>query len=151
MSNKLKTTINFVAGRLDLVQKSSTEHGIPYKKLIQRCLKIFISCYSKDIFQNCTLCYQEDHPHWKKVHFTMSTDEYDVYFDLKKVNRCSFSLIVAMAIDNYLEMAIGGYNEDSYPAYKYLKKCINEENYPIYIFSWIETEKTEKILRNLKE
>jgi hypothetical protein len=148
---KINTTINFMEERLELVFDTSKKYGISYKKIIKRCIDCFIIDFNKKGFKESALKYQEDHNKWKKVHFAMLPHEYDVYFDLKKVSRCSFSLIVAMAIDMYLHSVVNQYQENSYPTDTYEKLCILEGNYPIYLFTWKKTEKTEKIHEILRE
>jgi hypothetical protein len=147
----IKTTINFLQERLDIVISLSLEHGISYKEVIRRCVMMFISHMDKDAFEEHALTYQPDNENWKKVHFKMSPEEYDVYFDCKKVCRCSFSLIVAMAIDTYLESVLNRYQEFSYRVDIYKKFCILEENLPIYLFSWVDTNKIQKITEILRQ
>jgi hypothetical protein len=80
-----------------------------------------------------------------RPHFTMEHEEYDVYFDIKKVCRKSFSLIVAIAIDTYLEIVLQQGEKNSYPLNNYTKLCILRKNRPIYVFYW---EKLEKEVKN---
>jgi hypothetical protein len=148
---KIISTINFVTQRLDYLKEQAQNHDIPYKKLIKLCIVKYIENFKKNSFKNHALKYQEDSTDWTKVHFKMLPDEYDVYFDLKKVSRCSFSLIVAIAIDTYLDSVLNGNQEFSYPITEYIKICINENNYPIYVFCWKKTEKYEKIAQILRE
>jgi hypothetical protein len=143
--NKIRTTINFMKERHDLLLEISNNNSIHYKVLIKRCIDCFIIDFDKGKFNESALKYQEDNNEWKKVHFQMLPHEYDVYFDLKKVCRCSFSLIVAIAIDRYLQHVLRGYQEDSYPLNDYTKLCILDEEYPIYLFSWKKTEKFEEV------
>jgi hypothetical protein len=147
----IRTTINFVQSRLDLVIETAKINDISYKDLISRCINLYIQHWENDSFCESALKYQDDHPEWRKVHFKMSPEEYDVYFDLKKVSRCSFSLIVATAIDLYLEIAVGKYQEFSYPVDTYEKLCILVEKRPIYLFSWVKTDKIAEISEILRE
>jgi hypothetical protein len=148
---KINTTINFMTWRLDWVVDAAGESGIAYKELIGRCLERFAANFEKDAFADCALKYQEDHDDWKKVHFSLSPDEYDVFFDIKKVSRFSFSLIVAMAVDLYLESVIIQDQSDSYPLGIYTKLCIFDENRPIYIFSWKKMDVEEIISKIQRE
>jgi hypothetical protein len=147
----IKTTINFLQSRLDTVFDRSEKSGIGYKQLIKMCLDRFIEDFDKKGFQEHALLYQQDADKWKKVHLKMECCEYDVYFDCKKVLRWSFSLIVAVAIDTYLESVINEDQEVSYHINTYTKLCGFEENHPIYLFSWKKNEKTKKIWELLRE
>jgi hypothetical protein len=148
---KIITTINFMEDRLLAVKEYASINGIYYKDLIRLCVKKFIESCNKGDFKESSLKYQADNPKWKKVHFKMDPSEYDVYFDCKKVLRWSFSLIVAVSIDLYLESVLNEYQEFSYPTENYVKICIGDNNYPIYLFSWNKTEKIDEIERRLRE
>jgi hypothetical protein len=147
----IKTTINFLQDRLDIVKKAAQEYDIPYKLLIKQCIICFVKQSQKSVFNEHALKYQEDNKKWRKVHFKMSREEYDVYFDCKKVLRWSFSLIVAAAIDQYLDYVINGNEEFNYNVGGYTKLCNLSKNYPVYVFSWKKTEKIDKIAQILKE
>jgi hypothetical protein len=149
--HKIHTTINFLKCRLDYVKDLASKHGISYKMLIKLSIERFIANLEKGDFIERAIKYQDDDVEWQKVHFKMNLQEYDIYFDCKKVCRCSFSLIVAMAIDQYLESIINGENEFSYPVDSYKKLFFLEDDYPIYLFSWKNTEKIEKIVKILRE
>jgi hypothetical protein len=143
--NKLKTTINFTSERFSNLLDFAESSGIAYKKLIKIYLEQFVIHFTKTEFEETTLRYQEENKDWKKVHFSMSREEYDVYFDCKKVSRMSFSLIVAIAIDTYADDILNAHLEDSYPLTTYTKICLLENNYPIYLFCWKKIEKKEII------
>ncbi len=149
--NKIHTTINFLQSRIDYVKEKSRESGITYKKLIKLCIDLFISQWDKRSFNESALKYQPDDDLWQKVHFAMTPGEYDVYFDVKKVSRCSFSLIVALAIDHCLESVLNGDQEFSYPTIAYSKICILHNNFPIYVLCWEKNEKMDEIEEILRE
>jgi hypothetical protein len=147
----IKTTINFLQCRLDRVYSVAKESGIGYKKLVKLCIDRFLKDFEKDDFVERALLYQPDAKNWKKVHFKMEYSEYDAYFDCKKVLRWSFSLIVAVAIDTYLETVLNDDKDYSYPIGSYTKFCYLEEKYPIYMFCWKKNDKIEKIVQILRE
>jgi hypothetical protein len=147
----IKTTVNFLESRLDAVFEAANVSGIEYKVLIKRCVACFVDDFEKGDFAENALKYQPDADNWKKVHVKMSPDEYDIYFDCKKVLRWSFSLIVAVAIDMYLDSIVNGYQDYSYHADTYTKFCMEEEKIPIYVFSWGKSMKLEEILEKLRE
>jgi hypothetical protein len=147
----IKTTVNFLQERYDVVVSASQMSGINYKDIIRFCLLRFIADFEKGAFKDHALLYQKDAKKWKKVHFKMSSKEYDIYFDCKKVIRWSFSLIVAVAIDAYLESVINGNQEVSYHPDTYVKLYALIENCPIYLFSWKKNEKQDKIWKILRE
>jgi hypothetical protein len=147
----VKTTVNFLQTRLDTVFEAARKSGVGYKQLVKMCLTRFLADFENERFEERALLYQSDAENWRKVHMKMEFWEYDAYFDCKKVIRWSFSLIVAVAIDTYLESIINQDQEFSYHLDSYTKLCALEENYPIYVFSWKKNEKTEKIREILRE
>jgi hypothetical protein len=147
----IKTTVNFLKSRLDRVIDVANESGIGYKKLIKMCLERFLNDFEKGNFAERALLYQPDADKWQKVHFKFTFSEYDTYFDCKKVIRWSFSLIVAVAIDTYLDSVFNEDQDDSYHTDTYSKLYILVGKYPIYLFSWAKNEKIEKIKEILRE
>jgi hypothetical protein len=147
----IKTTVNFLQSRLDRVFEAAHTSGIGYKKLVKLCIEKFLIDFRKGEFAEHALLYQPDADNWRKVHFKFEFEEYDKYLDCKKVLRWSFSLIVAIAIDTYLESVLHKDQEFSYHADRYTKLCNYEEDCPIYLFSWKKSEKIEKIRQILKE
>jgi hypothetical protein len=149
--SKIRTTVNFLQSRIDYLKLKALEHEIPYKTLMKLCIDMYIAKSDKANFKESSLAYQPDGESFQKVHVSMLPAEYDVYFDLKKVSRISFSLIVALAIDTYLETVLSQNQEFSYPVTVYTKLCISKNKMPIYVFSWSENEKIDEIRKILRE
>lgn len=71
--------------------------------------------------------YQERRPgvKWKRMHIRVRRDEYDFFFDLKKVTRFSLSHLIAHATEHYLDelIALMQNNADNY---RYRNYAINQ-------------------------
>jgi uncharacterized protein YlbG (UPF0298 family) len=136
----LRTTINFEFERIEYLKKKCDENGLDVLEVIRQCVALYIKEMNKKKFEYGTLTYQDKAPQWVKVHFSMSDIEYDIYLDVKKVQRLSFSHIVAIAIDRYLDEVLNGEEKNSYPIVDYSKHCIDDNNSTKYEFLWIKSD-----------
>jgi hypothetical protein len=134
----LKTTINVEANRLQNLKQLCEVHGQSVSTVIKKAVKLYIDNLNMDEYKWCTITYQEKAPQFKKFHITLKPYEYDVYMDIKKITRFSFSLIVALAIDKYLDIILQQTDQipDSYPLFAYSKYCTHKNNCTYLVFSW---------------
>jgi hypothetical protein len=139
----LRTTINFELNRYELLEKKCFDEGVCIKEIIRKCLYLYIDDMKKDDFEKGTISYQDDAVEWKKLHFTLSDEEYDTFADVKKIQRLSFSFIVAIAIDTYADSVLSGMQNYSYPPKSYTKFYIVVNNYTSYRFVWGKLDKIE--------
>jgi hypothetical protein len=133
----LRTTVNIEKSRLDKLNNAVNEYGISKVLLIHLVVEKYVEYANKSDFHETTIQYQKKGFEYHKVHFELEPESYDVFFDLKKVLRCSFSLIVALAIDMFLETIMEPDSKNSYPEFHVEKNCIVENNFTKYMFMWI--------------
>jgi hypothetical protein len=141
---KFETTVNMMWERWEWLAALAQNSGMDYRELVRLSLLCWANAARKGKFRDRTLEYQGRALKWKKVHYNPSCHEYDVFLDLKKVLRFSFSYMVAMALDEYAEKIINGEITVSYQLEGYSKICLMENNYPIYIFCWKKNNIVDK-------
>jgi hypothetical protein len=142
------TTFSFDSNREERVEKLLSQSHLTLQELIKLCLKKMAPKILKYSFQKGPLVYQPVTLSYKPMHFHMSDSEYEIYMDLKKISKCTLSLLIAIALDLYAEKISLNVSEEriinSYPKYKYHVHYFMNKNTPVYIFSWDETVAKEK-------
>jgi hypothetical protein len=133
---KMRTTINFESTRLSNLKDKCDNAGLPVQAVIKKAVKLYIDSANFKKPPWHTISYQEEAGEYVKFHFTMLPHEYDTYLDIKKLHRLSFSYIVALALDMFLEQILNGDVVQSYPVYGYGKFCIVKEDCTFWVFSW---------------
>jgi hypothetical protein len=141
----LRTTINFETTRLEYLKNRCNEKGLDVQDVIKIAVKHYIDSFGKKEPVWNTITYQEDAPHFTKKHFSMKPYEYDTYMDIKKLHRLSFSYIVAIALDHFLELILEGKCPHSYPLNSYTKFLIDKEDCTFLVFSWGFPFKTDSL------
>jgi hypothetical protein len=141
----LETTVNFEAERLENLKLKCEEKGVAVSLVIKMAVKMFLDSMKKDEYKWSTVKYQKESLRWKKFHIKLKPYEYDTYMDAKKITRFSFSLIVAIAIDNFSEIILNNEDVESYPLWGYGKYCIVDDNCTYYVFSWGISRNSVKI------
>jgi c-di-AMP phosphodiesterase-like protein len=145
MCNDIETTINFQYWRYFVMLKVAESYNMPLQTLIKRCLSILAYEIKKGNFKNGARKYQESCSFWHTEHIYLSDEEYDVYNDLQKQSKCCFSLLVAIALDEYAEKLFEYSEANSYRINSYTKNSIVQNNYQIYVYCWGKPEKTLQI------
>jgi hypothetical protein len=140
-TESLRTSINISKDRLEKIKLKASEKNFSYSDLIHLCLEHLIPNLKKDEFNDCTIIYQERYQNWVNAHITLNSNQYDIYYDIKKITRLSFSYLVAMAIDLYAETILNDSIENRFVIHQYYKKFIGDEKLPMYIFYWGSLEK----------
>lgn len=75
---------------------------------------------------------------WTRRHVRVRKDEYDFFFDLRKVTRFSFSHLIAYATDHYLDELIVLMQKDT-DNYRYRNYAINQiflDNVECWVIYW---------------
>jgi hypothetical protein len=147
----LRTTINFEAPRLENLISRCEECGLPVQTVIKKAVKLYIDASKRQKPPWHTITYQDNAPQYKKLHFSMHPFEYDTYLDIKKLHRLSFSYIVAIALDMFLDQILTGDYPQSYPIFAYGKFCITKEDCTFWIFTWGIPTKTDTLELPLQE
>jgi hypothetical protein len=140
----VKTTISFHDVRLVRINRLLETSPLDLQELIKRCLKKIAPKVRKMRFCTGTLEYQPVTKAYETEHFAMSNSEYEIYMDLKKISKCTLSLLIAIALDLYAEKIILTNFEDSYQTSKYLACKYISNSRPFLIYSWDEEVKDEE-------
>jgi hypothetical protein len=148
---KIRTTIHFDVSRLGKMKDLSRKYGFTLEELIKWCVMRYAKKIHEMDFGEHALKYQKRDSGWKGEHFSMTDSEYDLYKDLMKHSRCCFSLLVALALEEFAELYLELEGVDSYPIIHYSKNIIFQNNYPIYIFSWGKISEKIEIDFNQRE
>jgi hypothetical protein len=145
MNDTVQTTINVELNRYLIMVSLARERGISLSRLIRDSLNLLADDIQKGDFEESPRKRQAPAEDWTLLHFTMSKSEYDAFLDLQKHAMCFFSLLVAIAIDNYAEkIPVGGFPTDSYRLHSFKKSFIVYNNYPVYFFCWEKMPKKKK-------
>jgi hypothetical protein len=141
------TTISFDKTRLERVKEIVNNTHLDLQEAIKKCLKQLSPKVRKRGFNTGSLTYQPVTLEYEPVHFSMTNAEYEIYMDLKKLSKCTLSLLIAIALDLFLEKIILEKNEnifDSYQESKYSMWKYVCENTIYLVFSWNEEVKGEE-------
>jgi hypothetical protein len=144
------TTLSFLDTRLARV-KLMVRRKMRVETLIKACLKRLAPKIRSMEFSVGALTYQPVTFSYETVHFSMSNAEYEIYMDLKRVSKCTLSLLVAIALDLYAERVLADEDFHSYQNYKYFMCKFVLENESKYIFCWNERDEDKKKLYKLIE
>jgi hypothetical protein len=147
----LRTTINMEASRLEYLKEQCEAAGFNVQDAIKKAVKLYIDSADFEKPKCHTITYQDHAPQYVKLHFSMFDFEYDTYLDIKKLLRLSFSYIVAIALDLFLDQIIAGSNEQSYPLFGYGKFCMVKKDCTFWVFSWGIPTETDTIELPFKE
>jgi hypothetical protein len=138
------TSLNFDQERYCRIEKLVSNYNGEIEQLIKTCLRKLAPQIRKNRFNTGSLTYQPTTLNYEPLPFTMSNAEYEIYMDLKKISKCSLSLLVAIALDLYAESVIRNADSDSYIDYTYKMFFNIYKKFPMYIFYWTEEVKGEK-------
>ncbi len=140
----LRTTVYVRQNRHSRLKYFAGKHGQRISDLI-----IFLAgkmaqrLLMNNTFRSCAVQYQKPASDWITMHVSLTSIEYDRLFDIKKCFRISVSLLIAMAIDEFLDREFD--SSDSYPPSAYYKSTITVNNNRILIFCWGIPAKNIKI------
>jgi hypothetical protein len=132
----VRTTLNIEESQLNELRKRCEEKDMSLSVVIKKAVKLYIDVTQKGESKWHSVSYQQKGRKYKKLHFSMTTIEYDTYIDLRKLNRLSFSYIVALALQMFLDEIFSEEPKDSYPLLSYGKFCIKKNNCTFHVFSW---------------
>jgi hypothetical protein len=147
----LRTTLNVESNRLENLKERCEMAGLPLQVVIKKAVKLYIDAADFEKPKCHTITYQDEAPLYVKLHFSMLPFEYDTYMDIKKLLRLSFSYIVALALDMFLEQILAGDMIQSYPLFGYGKFCITKKDCTFWVFSWGIPTETDTLELPFKE
>jgi hypothetical protein len=142
------TTISMDQSRLSRLEKIMEDYNISFNDLVKTCLKKIAPLVRKSGFNTGPLVYQPVNLTYEPVYFSMSYVEYEIYMDLKKVSKCTLSLLIAIAVDLYSDkIAYSNDIDDESNTYRksnYIARYFIDKKLPVYMFSWGERVEKEE-------
>ena len=136
----IDTTINIDRETLNRLEYAAGETGISRVIIISCLMRRAGAGKMERLRPWCRVKYQarRDKAHWKKLHVVLRGDEYEYFYDLKKVFKLSVSHIIARAIDQYLDEIIELLNggADNYHYHNYIFSTIRVHDVTCLVFYW---------------
>lgn len=104
------TTVNIHREIVDLIQEEACRHRVTQKETIVNLLKMMMRDHDPSVYAIKTVKYQGDDSkeRWHCFHIRFHEDEYEFFNDLRKVSKCSISLLIALAVKKYLLPQVDG-------------------------------------------
>lgn len=100
-----RTTLNLHINTMTEINRRSAECAVSRRSIIVRLLMMLMrDAHSVDMrFTNVR--YQPDDPsgNWHCFSILFREDEHEFFVDLRKIYKCSISLLVAIAVERYLD------------------------------------------------
>ena len=102
----IRTTLNIKSSLLNRLDNATTICNIKRNKIIVLLLQRLMDDIDKFFNKSRWVKYQNDlvvdNDYWMKLHVKYTQYQYDYFTDMRKVYKCSVSLLLAYAIENYL-------------------------------------------------
>ena len=126
----MKTKINMNIETLEMIEYGSNLLQMSRTALIKILLKYFEAENKQLVKLFSQVRYQDTDikENWHPFHFNLTEAEYEHFTDMRKFCKMSFSLIVAFAVENYLEIVLDPKNCSC------LKKSGKGDNWPSLFF-----------------
>lgn len=140
----MKTRVNLTLVNYHRLYDAAGKLGITRSSLVKVLIKQYEINEMKHIRLNIPVKYQEKQDLWYSFHVNLSEIEYECFLDLRKFTKRSVSLILAIAIDLYLDLVL----------IKYYKKMDNFPliMYPAYIVNFFnDKQKVLQIFYNIPD
>ncbi len=105
------TTINIKSEILGKITKASSKMNISMNRIINLLIIRLVHNKSLKLKMFTSVKYQETGGNiiWHKLHVSLTTDIYEKALDLRKVLKMSVSLIIAKAVEKYLQEIINDF------------------------------------------
>jgi len=137
---RIRTTINMSDEMRETITNTAVQLGISPSAVISALLMKAGTLATKKESPWGAVKYQEstNETTWRRVHVSLSPMEYEYNLDLRKVTKLSVSLLVAMAVVQFLDELVGklGKKMDNYHYHSYTKSHFYIETVPCWIFYW---------------
>ena len=116
----IKTTINMQKSIDTIIHKTALSTGHSKNDIIILLLKKVMLDNRKRISIGKSVQYQdrEDPEEWRTVHVRFNPDDYEYFIDLRKLLKMSVSLIIALAVEEFIHELNGKIQGDNY-SFKY--------------------------------
>ena len=154
MRTEIRTTVNMKVEHFDKIIEESDASNNSLSEIINRLLIQVIKQYDGEVKCFEPVLYQKGGKEtaWKRVHVTFKHDIYEKCHSMRLFSKFSVSLILAKAIDQYLNTFIGRTNifMDNYPAVYGVVSHFRYEDYSFTIY-WQMPGKKRKQIRQKQQ
>jgi hypothetical protein len=132
----VRTTINFQNDRYSKILIQLSDSNMDMKSLIKAVLKKKVDKIKTELPENGPKKYQSPSDEWKTVHFDMTIIEYDIFQDMMIHTKCTFSLLVALALDEFAYEVLNSIKQVFYHYAAYVINWNNDLDNPTIVKSW---------------
>jgi len=137
---KIRTTLNLDADDAALIAGAAETLGVTRSAIVSALANYAGSRAPEQCALWKPVRYQTRRPgeRWKKMHVTMRGDEYEYCIDLRKLVKCSFSGIIAHAVNHYLDavMRLIKDDPDNYRYRNYAAMGFILDGVKSWVFYW---------------
>ncbi len=119
------------------ITKIALQHNKPRREIIVRLLMRVMGDHLKLMGGISAVKYQpdDDEQNWHPFHIALKPDEYEFFIDLRKVCKCSVSLLLAIAVRRYGHELTKS-NEKIIDNYPYFQNYVLRRNVVDGIYCW---------------
>jgi hypothetical protein len=151
----IKTTININTTILQRIKNVSMRTGKPQGKIILMLLKRAMLGNQIDIKLNVAVKYQIRDPlkQWHIFHIEYQEDVYEFCQDMRKFFKLSVSMILAIAVEHYLDEILDDYKRnklfrisDNYPYSGYIFNKEHLDGAILWKFTWGIPKKIKQVI-----
>lgn len=135
-----ETTIKINHADYNRINAASDYLGISRSRLISSLVTFFSTRNPGYLPSRIRVRYKErsDKDCWRRMHLCLRRDEYDFFFDLRIVLKLSVSLIISLAIEQYLDELVSLMKSDT-DNYRYRNYAICQliiDNVTCWVHYW---------------
>ena len=136
----VETTVNIGTAEYDALTRAAARAGTTRNGMISVILRRMAAGLKGRGAAWGRVKYQDRRPgeEWRQIHVRLGSDEYEFFLDLRKVVKMSVSLLIAMAISQYLDELTEKFKGkiDSYRYQNYAMSKIFIGDVTCWIFYW---------------
>jgi hypothetical protein len=141
----IDTTLNLRNHVREALDRAVKMTGRPLSQIVIFAMKRGLRNYGSMIRDGGRVRYQARgrDKNWKKTHIVIEQRDYEVFLDMRKLFKCSVSLLVSVTVDKHLddlvEAILGGeYDEDAdnYPFQSYVMAHRMAGDVPCWLIYW---------------
>lgn len=134
----METTLNIHARILNQIARAAELKGLSRSEMIVILIKKVMDEKWKSLPVGRMVKYQDKGSpgDWHAFHLQLREDDYEYFLDLRKLLKMSVSLILAYAVDKYLQQLITGDITDNYRFIHYVVVKELVENIICWRFYW---------------
>lgn len=126
----METTLNIRCDISNKIMLAAQSRGISRSEMIAILIKKVMDNVSNQGRMGKLVQYQErrSRGEWHTFHWYVREDDYEYFLDLRKLMKMSVSLILAYAVEKYLNTIINDYNTDNnrYRNYLIIRDVIDD-------------------------